>query len=728
MLPEERRKQLDTIVTSMVANKEDDETIRFVVDDFKQKYSEQEQADTNPYGATFRASPNDNPLQAGLKAAGNVPSSALNLGKGLFSAVTNPIDTAKSLGATVAGGIQKLKPGRQAQEENFDAFTGFLKERYGSLENLQKTATEDPFGFGSEVLSLVTGGAALAGKSAQVSKAIGTVGKTVTKPVAKGASAVANTAKRTTKFGVSQATGLNPETITELLKNPQRYKNINPEIRTETATKVAGALEDRLADLSDMGKGYQTIREAQGFVSIPSNTVKNVLGKYGVKLDKANKIVTSAESRPLSTGDRVALQDFIDNYGSITNHSNNSFLNTREALSNLAKYDTSKTNFSTNIARDLRQQYDALGKAQIKDLGKLDAEYAPERQLLGDLKKDIFDAKGELKDTAVSRIANLTGKGKERVLERVKQVLPDIEERVKIIKTMEDIERTQGIKVGTYTRTATQAVGVGGLVTGNVPAIVLAILAQPEIAVPLLRGAGYVGQKAAPIINAVKAVASDVNNLRVPTQVSEYVQEYMKNPKVGMSIEDVTKRPVSPVKVDPLLTEARKYKSAEEFVNNKINVFHATNEAQAKSIERVGYKPSLGRGFSNQPGDFAYFTPSVDGAIRYSKTSSNGLNKITSGSLKGKILKIEGTMPDFEAFGKAQEQLGVPLGIDSRGNLTMLDVDGLKKAMRDNGYSAIEFKDRYSNGAKAIAAIPEDVVTKSQLTDIYNQAHGKIKK
>ena len=40
MLPEERRLQLDGIVNTMVQNKESDENIRFVVDDFKQKYSQ----------------------------------------------------------------------------------------------------------------------------------------------------------------------------------------------------------------------------------------------------------------------------------------------------------------------------------------------------------------------------------------------------------------------------------------------------------------------------------------------------------------------------------------------------------------------------------------------------------------------------------------------------------------------------------------------------------------
>ena len=42
MLPEEKRQQLDGIVQQMVSNKESDSNIKFVVDDFKQKYSVQE--------------------------------------------------------------------------------------------------------------------------------------------------------------------------------------------------------------------------------------------------------------------------------------------------------------------------------------------------------------------------------------------------------------------------------------------------------------------------------------------------------------------------------------------------------------------------------------------------------------------------------------------------------------------------------------------------------------
>lgn len=470
----------------------------------------------NPYGATFRSSPGDNPLEAGLKAAGNIPSSAFNLGKSVVTAIANPIDTIKGVGSTIAGGVQKLIPGKQNQEQSFDQFTGFLKERYGSLENLQKTATEDPVGFGSDIVGLFTGGAALAGRGAEAANIISKTAQTITKPIGTLASKTAGITAGSAKYGVSQLTGLNPETITELVKDPKAFKNVSPEIRVETAQKVGDALDSRIEELSDLGKEYEAIRATTGKVVVPEGSINKVLDKYGVKLDNDGKILTTSESRPLSTTDRTALQDFITNYGLSSELTPNSLLNTREALSNLSKFEQGKTSLPQLIARDLRSVYDEAGKTQVPGLKELDAKYAPERQLLGQLKKDIFDAKGELKDGAISKIANVTGRGKEQLLERIKQVVPDIEQRVRVMKAVEGIEAASSLKVGTYARAG---VGITGLVTGNIPAIIAAILAQPEVAVPLLKGAGYVGNKAIPVLQALRNAAENINGFRFPAPV-----------------------------------------------------------------------------------------------------------------------------------------------------------------------------------------------------------------
>ena len=46
MLTEDKRLQLDTIVSQMVSNQEDNNTIQFVVNDFKNKYSVEEPKET----------------------------------------------------------------------------------------------------------------------------------------------------------------------------------------------------------------------------------------------------------------------------------------------------------------------------------------------------------------------------------------------------------------------------------------------------------------------------------------------------------------------------------------------------------------------------------------------------------------------------------------------------------------------------------------------------------
>lgn len=126
----------------------------------------QQKNTVDTYGATFPASSGDNPLVAGAKAVGNVPSSLINLGGGLIDAITHPIDTATGLGNAVVGGVEtgfnKLTGGKVPQNNQtatFDALAKSFKDRYGSLENLQRTATNDPAGFGADVLTILEGGA-----------------------------------------------------------------------------------------------------------------------------------------------------------------------------------------------------------------------------------------------------------------------------------------------------------------------------------------------------------------------------------------------------------------------------------------------------------------------------------------------------------------------------------------------------------------------------------------
>lgn len=121
--------------------------------------------------AMFPARTGEGPLAAGAKAIGNLPSSAINFSKGIFDIVTNPIDTAKGLGSVALGGVQKLIPGEQKSEQAFEGAVGYLKDRYGGTEQLQRTATNDPLGIGLDILTGITGGAGLASKASKIAGA-----------------------------------------------------------------------------------------------------------------------------------------------------------------------------------------------------------------------------------------------------------------------------------------------------------------------------------------------------------------------------------------------------------------------------------------------------------------------------------------------------------------------------------------------------------------------------
>lgn len=535
------------------------------------------------YNATFPATTGESPVSAGLKALGNIPSSAFGLVKAIGSAAMHPIQTVKGISGAVVGGVEKLIPGEQEQEQKFNALAQFFKDRYGSLENLQRTATNDPFGFGTDVLGVISAGAGALGKTEQLSKGISTFGQTAIKPIETAFGVIKKGVKGTTKYGVSQATGLTTETIANIIDNPKAFSA--SEIKSATRQNLGGvvkeSIDNRLDDLSDLGKGYESIKLQPGKVTIPSGTVESVLNKYGIKVVDG-KIKTTAEAKPFTSADKVALEDFINVYGNEESLSNNAFLNTRSALSQMSKFDTAKTGNLTPIARELRNVYDDFGKAQIKGLRELDATYAPEVKILNQIKKDYMTPAGEFKDGAINKIANLTGAGKNQILGRLEQVVPGVTQRIKIVKAAEDIEKAFGLKVGTYARAGLAAFGIG---TANVPAIVAAIISSPEVAVKLLQAYGYTAKTIKPVLDVLYKVANDINNFRLPGMMQNYIDEYIKNPKMGMSVEDITRsqpelipktgktgkiqKQVSYPKTTTdtkLMQEAKKYKTAEEFV------------------------------------------------------------------------------------------------------------------------------------------------------------------
>lgn len=115
-------------------------------------------------------------------AALNTPASAGRFIKDVTAVVRHPIQTAKGIKGLSFGLVELLIPGEQKDEAAVKAMGGFLKDRYGSVEDALDTLEEDPVGFLSDVSILFTGGGLLAtkvGKLSSVGKNIQTIGNAI---------------------------------------------------------------------------------------------------------------------------------------------------------------------------------------------------------------------------------------------------------------------------------------------------------------------------------------------------------------------------------------------------------------------------------------------------------------------------------------------------------------------------------------------------------------------
>ena len=115
---------------------------------------------------------------------GNVPGSAVDLGRDLWNAVSSPIDTAKAIGGAAVGGVQLAKdalgiPSPELFGEHRDtarAVGDFYGKRYGGGQEFLDTLRTDPVGTALDVGGVLTGGAAagarLPGTAGRLAQAI----------------------------------------------------------------------------------------------------------------------------------------------------------------------------------------------------------------------------------------------------------------------------------------------------------------------------------------------------------------------------------------------------------------------------------------------------------------------------------------------------------------------------------------------------------------------------
>lgn len=357
------------------------------------------------YGAMFPYQQGDNPLVAGAKALGNIPSSAINFGKGIFDAVTHPIDTLTGLGRTAIGGVEALTGSSNPNDINtqtFNAFSDALKNRYGSLDNLSQTAVNDPFGIGMDILSVLSGGATAVGKGAEFADLASQVGKIAAKPLEASIAGTTNLAGGIARYATARATGLQSDTISRILEAPSEFTpaTMAASSRADLAGEVKGALDTRQQFLSDVGSGYDEVRalQAPNLAAAAGDTKVFDLGG-GKKLvynltDAPNDILSLPEMRrklDLLSADKNAPQSALKETRDI--------LAAREKVETIPHEVKVSKNFIENQFKTAAGVMFKDGKAfSVGSSQVRDAKDVRAVQNLYDLWKPVFD-KGKLSTT-----------------------------------------------------------------------------------------------------------------------------------------------------------------------------------------------------------------------------------------------------------------------------------------------------------------------------------------
>ena len=525
---------------------------------------ERNQPVKEPGSPTFQINPEEGYLKTAAKTIGNIPQSAWNFGKGI---VQTAMEAPKTL-SQIPGAFSELKkevggavPAVMGTLQNIPKTAyDMLMPQFGKqlvkgdVQGAAQTVTEDPVGQIAPVLMTAKGLAEKAGVGEQFDTA---VSKITNNPVTELPGKAGKGVGEMAKYVIGQEAGLQPSTIGQVLKTPEMFTKENianaDTARATLGQQVMNSINERLNSLTTLGKEYDVIRKSGGRVEIPTEELVQLLANRGIELKNVPpeltrqqaasgamnigpevsktpladylkkqesptegnlKVITSAKSIPMKGGDLSALEEFVNTFGNKKTLDANEFLNARKTLDNMAKWDATKSDASKLIAKDLRRLYDQKGKSQIKGLKELDEQFKPEKEFFNQIKKDYLQPNGDFKPGAINKIANLTGKGKMEILARLEKISPGITRKIGIVKALEDILASSGIKVGTYGRTATM---VGGFLGGGpLGGLIATILTSPDVVIPALRAFAKIGGVSDSMIGGIISKINSVTELNPP--------------------------------------------------------------------------------------------------------------------------------------------------------------------------------------------------------------------
>lgn len=392
-----------------------------------------------------------------------------------------------------------------------------IKENFTDIDKFKKMIVENPV---DTILTLVPGvnaakWAATASKLTKTAKALEIIEKTMMAPIRAELSVAKWAVKapwqigsKVFEFGVSQGTGMNVDTLKTLIKNPKIIDDVKGGVvsRDSLADELFKGIEKLEWEMLSSLWEYKSTRSFPASVKL-GTTVQDFLKDSGITISDTGKIVD--DSFKFTKSEFGKLQELVDKVQTVAGSKwgyigIDDFLDLRQYVNkSLAKFDTwADSDKLKNLGKSLYTKLNKEFRPKIPGLDELDSKFMNQIDFLNTVKKDYFLKSGKPKDNFMSLLETITNKGKEMKLDRLREIIPDIEAKSNSLKAVADIDAAMGSKVGTYTR---GWLFVGGMFTWNpILAISQLILLNPAIASKVLQWVGYSREFINRIIDKVK--------------------------------------------------------------------------------------------------------------------------------------------------------------------------------------------------------------------------------
>jgi len=343
-----------------------------------------------------------------MAAITNIPKSTAEAAMGIYQAVTSPIETAKTIGDVLAGGVYNILPkeavsfidkfdsnpaNKERAIKTANAVGGIYTDRYGDWEKIKRTMAEDPIGAISDLSLLFSGGAGAASK-AGMAKTAGalTTAASATNPINALVKPVEMMAKSKNAMLQSQKEA-NAVRDANVLAAQREGFVVTPGSLTPTGANVVKeriAGKTHLEQLASIKNQQMADKVARRAVGLPENSPLTSDSMKSIRKAEYAKGYEPVKNLGNIVADTVFLDDLTNIQSSYTGASKSFPLAVPDEVGNLIKkYNVEKFDAAdaVDVIKKLREQASGNFRKGENDLAKsqLDISTALEGQIARNL-------------------------------------------------------------------------------------------------------------------------------------------------------------------------------------------------------------------------------------------------------------------------------------------------------------------------------------------------------